>query len=101
MRLNNKFLNESLAGSEALKLEDWGAFNTEFQSCLGFQGVGAAEGSRVSFVVFGFGVSGQRLLTASGLFPISTVSSLSRDCPTPQTIRRFESPGTSVSGVYF
>lgn len=54
MRLNNKFLNESLAGSEALKLEDWGAFNTEFQSCLGFQGVGAAEGSRVSFAVFWF-----------------------------------------------
>lgn len=51
MRLNNKFLNESLVGSEALKLEDWGAFNTEFQSCLGFQGVGAAEGSRVSFAV--------------------------------------------------
>lgn len=44
MRLNKKFLSESLAGSEALKLEDWGAFNIEFRLCLGFKGDGAGEG---------------------------------------------------------
>lgn len=81
MRLNKKFLSESLAGSEALKLEDWGAFNIEFRLCLGFKGDGAGAGLQGIICRFGFEVCGQRLLTASGLFSICTVSSLSRDCP--------------------
>jgi hypothetical protein len=32
MRMNNKFLNENLAGLEAMKLEVWGAFNRVFSS---------------------------------------------------------------------
>lgn len=49
MRLNNKFLNESLAGSEALKLEDCGAFNSSLAWALRESGL--QKGSRVSFAV--------------------------------------------------